>query len=210
MTVNVCVTGRPRLVVRSVEAALQSHADDSEDGGERSWVVSVEPCEEEPDVVVIIELGAAVPPELEVVHHRYPAAQVVWLAGDPNGGEIAEAVARGCSTVVTGRSDLDDLVNGVTMASHGEAWTSPELVAELMNHLRSPRTPDRGGLSPREVQVLSLLRDGRTTTDIAAELFISLHTAKNHVRRILRKLGAHSRLEAVAIADRRQLLDPLV
>lgn len=204
MTVNVCVTGEPRVVVRSVEAALRSQSPRTNG----PWVVGTEPCDDHPDVVVVVGLGASVPTGVDLAHDRYPAARLVWLAGEPTGGEVAEAVARGCSTVVTQRSEFDDLVNGVQLASQGEAWTSPDLVAELMNHLRSPQVPDRGGLSQREVEVLTMLRNGRSTTDIASELFISLHTAKNHVRRILRKLDAHSRLEAVAIAERRRLLDP--
>jgi DNA-binding CsgD family transcriptional regulator len=60
-----------------------------------------------------------------------------------------------------------------------------------------------GPLSGREREVLLLLMEGLSTKDIAARLFISLNTARNHVQRIIRKLGAHSRLEAVAIAQRR-------
>lgn len=55
-------------------------------------------------------------------------------------------------------------------------------------------------LTPRQAEVLELLERGRTTRQIAAELHLSLDTVRNHVRHILRGLGAHSRLEAVAIA----------
>jgi PAS domain S-box-containing protein len=55
-------------------------------------------------------------------------------------------------------------------------------------------------LTPRQVEVLRLLEQGRSTKQIAAELHLSTETVRNHVRRLLRALGAHSRLEAVAAA----------
>jgi PAS domain S-box-containing protein len=57
-------------------------------------------------------------------------------------------------------------------------------------------------LTPRQSQVLQLLMDGRSTAQIAAELHLSQETVRNHVRHILRALGVHSRLEAVAVAQR--------
>ena len=55
-------------------------------------------------------------------------------------------------------------------------------------------------LTPRQAEVLELLERGRTTSQIAEELHLSTETVRNHIRRLLRAVGAHSRLEAVAIA----------
>jgi PAS domain S-box-containing protein len=57
-------------------------------------------------------------------------------------------------------------------------------------------------LTPRQAQVLELLERGRSTSQIADELQLSIDTVRNHVRHLLRAVGAHSRLEAVAIASR--------
>jgi PAS domain S-box-containing protein len=56
-------------------------------------------------------------------------------------------------------------------------------------------------LTPRQAEVLELLERGRSTKQIAGELHLSTETVRNHVRHILRAMGAHSRLEAVAIAN---------
>jgi len=63
-----------------------------------------------------------------------------------------------------------------------------------------------GRLTPRQREVLRLLGDGLSTDQIAARLHVSRDTARNHVRAILQRLGARSRLEAVAIAHRDGLL----
>ena len=65
-----------------------------------------------------------------------------------------------------------------------------------------PRTTGPVELTPRQEQVLRLLGEGASTDEIAAALHLSRETVRNHVRHVLRALGAHSRLEAVAAAHR--------
>lgn len=61
-------------------------------------------------------------------------------------------------------------------------------------------------LTPRQNEVLHLLAHGRSTAQIAEELHLSIDTVRNHVRRMLRALDAHSRIEALAVAHREGLL----
>ena len=63
-----------------------------------------------------------------------------------------------------------------------------------------PRRPAHPQLTPRQTEVLRLLEHGRSTEHIARELHLSVETVRNHIRHILRALGVHSRLEAVAMA----------
>jgi PAS domain S-box-containing protein len=62
-------------------------------------------------------------------------------------------------------------------------------------------------LTPRQTEVLRLLEHGRSTNQIAAELHLSVETVRNHIRHILRALGVHSRLEAVALTRRDHLVE---
>jgi PAS domain S-box-containing protein len=63
-------------------------------------------------------------------------------------------------------------------------------------------------LTPRQTQVLHLLSHGRSTQQIADELYLSRDTVRNHVRRMLTALDAHSRIEALAVAHREGILRP--
>ena len=65
-----------------------------------------------------------------------------------------------------------------------------------------PPPPPHPHLTPRQSEVLRLLEHGRSTEQIARELQLSTQTVRNHVRRLLRTLDVHSRLEAVAVARR--------
>ena len=69
-----------------------------------------------------------------------------------------------------------------------------------------PPPPAHPHLTPRQTEVLRLLERGRSTEQIAGQLHLSPETVRNHIRHILRALGAHSRLEAVAVARREHVL----
>jgi PAS domain S-box-containing protein len=66
--------------------------------------------------------------------------------------------------------------------------------------------PPHPHLTPRQAEVLRMLEHGRSTDQIATELHLSLETVRNHIRALLRALGVHSRLEAVAVARQEHLV----
>jgi PAS domain S-box-containing protein len=77
----------------------------------------------------------------------------------------------------------------------------------LVTHQMSAAEPlSHAHLTPRQMQILRLLAHGHSTHQIAGELHLAVETVRNHVRRLLRALDAHSRLEAVATARRDGLL----
>lgn len=69
-----------------------------------------------------------------------------------------------------------------------------------------PDDPLPPHLTPRQTEVLRLLKRGRSTEQIAQELHLSTETVRNHVRHLLRALGVHTRLEAVAVARQERLV----
>lgn len=76
---------------------------------------------------------------------------------------------------------------------------------QLRHEVASPR-PAHPTLTPRQAEILTLLEHGRSTRQIADELHLSLETVRNHVRHLLRALGVHSRLEAVAVSRQEHLV----
>jgi DNA-binding NarL/FixJ family response regulator len=113
-----------------------------------------------------------------------------------------------CCGVSTEGAAVADLAPGPDAASVPylvRPFTTDEILATIYDALHARfehpvhhrRGPD---LTRREVEVLGLIAAGLPNKAIADRLFVSLHTARNHVKSILHKLGAHSRLEAVAIA----------
>jgi DNA-binding NarL/FixJ family response regulator len=71
---------------------------------------------------------------------------------------------------------------------------------QVSDLIEEPHAHPELHLTPRQAEVLALLERGHTTKQIAEELHLSIETVRNHVKRLLVTLGAHTRLEAVAIA----------
>lgn len=131
--------------------------------------------------------------------------RVLVLTGDATASVAARVAEAGGSGLLLKSSGLDELETAVRRVADGEAVFGPEFLAGVLDQLtgRAPRPV----LTVRERQTLALLADGASAADVADRLGIAHNTARNHVQRTLEKLGARSKLEAVAIARREGLLD---
>ena len=140
-------------------------------------------------------------PLLAGLRQRSPGASVIVLTGPVDDRLALEAFEAGCSGVIARDRRLPDLVRAIKAAHAGDTQFSPEVLAMVLS-----RASRSSPLTAREREVLDLVAEGRTNPQIAELLTLSLHTVRNHVQSILRKLGAHSKLEAVAMASRRGLI----
>ena len=160
--------------------------------------------EDPPDVAVLDYRlpdgdGATLAAEL---HRNHPALRMVMLTGYQDEATLRQAVEAGCCGFVAKDSAIDELVDSVRSAHAGNAPISPSLLARLLPSLAHDGKHVRASLTRRELEVVQLLAGGASNQAIAERLFISLHTVRNHVQRIITKLGVHSKLEAVAVATR--------
>jgi DNA-binding NarL/FixJ family response regulator len=130
-----------------------------------------------------------------------PNIKVVLLTGSDDPDALQRAVDAGCAGYLDKSGPLDELAAAVRVAAAGHVVISAEDLSRLV-----PRTREGTVLTEREREVLFLIADGLTNQAIAARLVLSVHTVRTHVQTILGKLGAHSKLEAVATAKRRRLL----
>lgn len=170
-----------------------------------------------PDVVIVDyqlpdESGAKTTASLRAAHPHLP---VVMLTGQADASAARAAAEVGCAAFITKDRAARDLVDAIRSAY---ASAGADVVA---GPLAAPGAPALGSsaglvagwegarairLSRREREVLGLLADGAGTDTISELLYISRNTVRAHVQRVITKLGAHSKLEAVAVARRRGLL----
>jgi DNA-binding NarL/FixJ family response regulator len=166
-----------------------------------------------------IALAGELRPDVLLVDYGLP---------DINGVEVIRQVTSADPAVravlFTGLWLSHELVAAAIYAGCSRIFEKTRLVAELAETIRRAATDEvlvqraqlvalaRGGtasaiaLSPREGEILALVAEGRGTKDIASLLGLSLNSVRNHVQRLLVKLDAHSKLEAVVNARRRGLL----
>lgn len=137
---------------------------------------------------------------------RWPKTNVVMLTGGGTKDLLARSIEVGCVGLLAKNRPGKDIIAAVRSASRGEPVLPTDELASLLGRVRNPPKQPAQWLSARELEVLQLLAEGRSTDDIVRDLFISVHTVRNHVRNILFKLDAHSKLEAVAMAVRDELV----
>lgn len=136
----------------------------------------------------------------------HPEVKVVMLTSFVDEDVLVGAIEAGCSGYVTKAKGGDELTTAVRLAAEGEALVSADMLARLLPRLRRNHRGVGADLSARERQVLDLLADGVSKEAIADRLVLSTNTVRNHIQNLLVKLGAHSRLEAVATATREGLI----
>jgi DNA-binding NarL/FixJ family response regulator len=136
-----------------------------------------------------------------LIRQEFPQARIVVLTtvgGDVQALRAFKAGAVGYLLKNTLRKELVDTIRAVHA---GQKRIPPEVANELAEHA----TDDM--LTPREIEVLRGAAQGKSNEEIAAALFISMHTVKNHIKSVLSKLGAADRTHAVTVALRRGFID---
>jgi DNA-binding NarL/FixJ family response regulator len=164
---------------------------------------------ERPDVVLMdfrLPDGSGID-AVTLILERYPETKIVMLSGSGGNDLLARAIEAGCVGLLGKDRPIGDVLAAIRSAARGELVIRSDEFSSLLSEIR--RSPDQNTqlLTARELEVLQLLAQGRSTEKIADELFISINTVRNHVANILNKLNVHSKLEAVAIAAREGLID---
>jgi DNA-binding NarL/FixJ family response regulator len=131
---------------------------------------------------------------------------VLIVSHDHDDEVLFSAITAGaCGFVLKGGS-ADELVTAIREVGGGRGLLDPAVTTAVLERLRSTRpapTDERlSRLSTRELEVLALVGDGRSNQEIAATIYVSEKTVKNHLTRIMSKLGVSRRTEAAAHYNR--------
>ncbi|MBE0009116.1 DNA-binding response regulator [Arthrobacter sp. AET 35A] len=138
---------------------------------------------------------------------RAPDTRVVMLTGDANSQSLTRAAESGICAFLPKDGSLKTLLETLRHARNGGMMVHPQLVTQLCARKRAPaHAASFASLTHREVEVLRLMAAGKDVRTNARALNISENTCRGYVKSILSKLGAHSQLEAVAVAGKLGLL----
>lgn len=127
------------------------------------------------------------------------SALMLTVSQDEN--DLVGAIMAGASGYLLKNAEPEVLRRTLMDVMEGKSVLSPEVTAQVFNVMRRTQSArEREIVSERELEVLRCLSRGRTTTQIASELFISENTVKTHIRHILEKMEVNNRAEAVSRA----------
>jgi DNA-binding NarL/FixJ family response regulator len=136
------------------------------------------------------------------VKEELPRTSVLIVTLSENPEYLLEALRAGAAGFVLKDASRREVVTAVRQVLRGESPLDPKLAAQLIRRLANEagtsERPARHGdeLTPRELDVLRLVAEGKTNTEIGQSLFISVGTVKMHLERIIRKLGVSDRTQA--------------
>jgi DNA-binding NarL/FixJ family response regulator len=197
-----------RMLRESLRRAMEEHGFDvvgeAPDGAEAVRLAK----ELRPDVI-LMDVTMPVLDGVEAtrqVRDQVPGTQVVILTMHADREVLVDAIRAGAAGYLVKDCSTEEVVDTVRKAASGETALSPELAASMLGEVRALVKREEGGaeaiISKREEEVLQLIADGLSTTEVAAKLYISVKTVKNHLASIYQKLDTRDRTQAVLQAVR--------
>ena len=137
---------------------------------------------------------------------QYPAIQILMLSSSQDEDLIKSAIQAGAIGYVLKDISTNEMAEALRNAYRGQSTLSPAATQALVAATARPPEPEYH-LTDREQELLRLLVDGLSNSEIADRLTISLSTVKFHISSILNKLGVGSRTEAAVLALEKHLVD---
>jgi DNA-binding NarL/FixJ family response regulator len=172
-----------------------------------------------PDILLLdvaMPTGSGLEALRELASATSPVRTVLLTAAITK-SQIIEALQLGARGVVLKGSPTAMLFESLRAVMNGQFWVGREMVSDLVCTLQR-LLPDHGrngrkqnfGLTPRELEVVTLIASGYTNKEIAQKLSLSEHTVKNHITNVFDKLGVDSRMEVTLLAITHHLVDEVL
>src|SRR5918997_4940306 len=218
------------LVREGLLAVLEDEPDLEVVGEAKNGREALEMCRQVRPDLILMDVRM---PEMDglaatrAIKEELPTTSVVMVTMHENPDYLLEAIRAGAAGYILKDAAGDRLVEAVRRTLEGEAPLNEGLAMQLLQRLaagegdqegerggasvrgaRKRGAPMPGGITPREVEVLQLLAQGRTNPRIAQELKVSRGTVKIHVQNIIAKLGVSDRTQAAVRSIELGILDP--
>ena len=224
MSIRILVADDEEMVRMGFRLILEAEPDLEVVGEARTGAEAVELTERLRPHVVLMDIHMPEMDGLEATRHiaslgEEVTSQVLILTTFNQEEYVFKALQAGASGYLLKRSPADQLVDGVRVVAAGDALLSPSVTRKLIrqftrrpgmagatNSARFSEGPER--LTEREREVLTLIAQGLSNAEIAAQLVISEGTVKTHVKRIYAKLKVRDRAQAVIYAYDAGLVKP--
>src|SRR5512136_532526 len=167
-----------------------------------------------PDIIVM-DIGMPLLNGLEAtrqIRHNFPKVAVLVLTMHDNEEYVSQILAAGASGYVLKRAASSELVTAIRAVAAGQSYLSPAVTKLLIEgymgrQAAAPAVVDPfGTLTAREREVLQLVAEGHTNSQIAKLLNISLKTVKAHRSNLMQKLGLHDRGDLIKLAIQRGII----
>jgi DNA-binding NarL/FixJ family response regulator len=207
--ITVILVDDHEVVRQGVRFFLEAHSDFAVVGEAESGKAAVKLAEEHIPDVVLMDL---VMPEMDGVEatrqvkNVSPRTQVVVLTSYHEDEHIFPALQAGAISYILKDIRMEELADAIKRAAHDEVTLHPRVAARIIQELHGTKRDEINPfteLTNREMEVLKLIANGLSNSEIAGQLVITEHTVKGHVSNILSKLHLADRTQAAVYAWRK-------
>ena len=207
--ITVLLVDDHEVVRQGVRFFLEAHADFVVVGEAESGKAAIKLAEEHVPDVVLMDL---VMPEMDGVEatrqvkNISPRTQVVVLTSYHEDEHIFPALQAGAISYILKDIRMEELADAIKRAAHDEVTLHPRVAARIIQELHGTKRDEINPfteLTNREMEVLKLIANGLSNSEIAGQLVITEHTVKGHVSNILSKLHLADRTQAAVYAWRK-------
>ncbi len=198
------------LVVRQSIRAYLERTDEFRVAGEvENGTEAIQFCRKTPPALVLMDVSMpglnGIEATTEIVRHC-PNTKVVVLSGYDDEVSVMNAIKAGARGYILKRASLTDMLEAIRTVARGGSYLSPQVSDRLLRRIQSgnvttpSNSPILQGLSPREVQVLRLVAEGKSSKEIAGVLSLELETVRSYRKTMMKKLGVNNAATLTKVA----------
>jgi NarL family two-component system response regulator LiaR len=208
-TIKVLVVDDHEMVRRGLTAYLETENDITVVGEANDGSKAIEMVKTlVPDVILmdlIMENMGGIEATAQI-KEMFPQIQIIILTSFIDEKLIFPALEAGALSYLLKTAKAEEIVYAIRSAVKEEAIIEPKVASQMLTRMRAPERQLHDELTPRELEVLRLIGNGKTNQEIADTLFIGIKTVKTHVSNILSKLQVEDRTQAAIYANRNNLV----
>jgi DNA-binding NarL/FixJ family response regulator len=189
-------------IMRDGIKAILRHSDDFEVMAEsESGPDAVQICRKKTPDIILMDIGLpglnGIETTTEILRHC-PDAKIVILSMYDDEHSVVSAIRSGARAFVLKKASDNDLLDALRTVAKGGSYLSPQVSDRLLQRIQkgdlnsAPTPTPLDGLSPRELQVLRLVAEGKTSKEIAVMLDLGLQTVRSYRKTMMKKLGVNN------------------
>ena len=201
--IKVLVADDHAIVRIGLKSVLDYETDIEVVGEAKNGIEAVQEAERtQPDVIImdlVMPRKDGVSATCEI-HARLPDTKILILTTFGTSDGIAHALEEGASGAMMKTADDEKIVSAIRRIARGETYISPDIRRQLEENPPVPK------LSPRQTEVLTMIANGKSNKEIAAQLGIRIDSVEDIANALYAKLSVSNRAEAVDVAHRKHLL----
>ena len=209
--IHILIADDHQMFIDGIRSLLEDSRDIVVVGEARTGIEVLERCGEKQVDIVIMDINM---PEMEGIQatrellKRHPSVKILGLSMYNDREYISDILKAGAMGYILKNTGKESLLNAIATLQAGNNYLGDEVSKTLLNSfMKHPQTPpSMEKLSGREIEVLECIATGRTTHEIAEQLFISKNTVETHRKNLLYKLKARNTAELVNNAYKQRLI----